>query len=80
MPVEKILRIVWSTKTPLGKMKDEVQVSCQTAVDWYNFVRDVCALAILLRSPSCDWRPRQDVESKLTRANLGEENLIEGGV
>ncbi|KAL5510088.1 hypothetical protein EMCRGX_G005564 [Ephydatia muelleri] len=44
------LRLVhlWSTKTPVGKAHEEVQVTktCEvgyaTAVDWYNFVTDKC--------------------------------------
>ncbi|KAL5475438.1 hypothetical protein EMCRGX_G025255 [Ephydatia muelleri] len=35
LPIEVILRLIhmWSVKTP---------ISSATAVDWYNFVRDIC--------------------------------------
>ena len=46
-----------------------MQVSCQTAVDWYNFVRDVCAQYFLDHPAVIGMR-----------ADLGKENLIEGGV
>ena len=41
LEIEKILRILnlWSTKTPLNKMRVEVEISRTTAVDWYNFVK-----------------------------------------
>eukprot|EP00731_Ephydatia_muelleri_P003003 Em0001g3003a len=43
--IETIMRIVylWSVKTPLGKMREEIEFAAQTAVDWYNFIRDICA-------------------------------------
>eukprot|EP00731_Ephydatia_muelleri_P030038 Em0021g561a len=43
--IEKIMRMVylWSVKTPLVKMKEEIEVAAQTAVDWYNFICDVYA-------------------------------------
>ena len=31
---------LWSTMTPLKK---ELQISEPTGVDWFNFIRDVCA-------------------------------------
>ena len=45
LPIEKILRILhlWSSKTPVGKMMVEAEISNKTAIDWYNFARDVCA-------------------------------------
>ena len=41
LEIEKILRILnlWSTKTPLNKMRVEVEISRTTAVDWYNFLK-----------------------------------------
>ena len=56
LEIEKILRILhlWSTKTPLNKMRVEVEVSTKTAVDWYNFVRDVCA-TYALRTVDGHW-------------------------
>ena len=29
--------------TPLKKVREELQISEPTGVDWFNFIRDVCA-------------------------------------
>eukprot|EP00731_Ephydatia_muelleri_P037590 Em0514g6a len=44
LEILQVLRLLhqWSTKTPLGKAQDEVKVASATAVDWYNFIRDIC--------------------------------------
>ena len=62
LPIEVIVQLIhmWSVKTPVGKAQDELevyistvaycilQISSATAVDWYNFVRDICAEYFLL--------------------------------
>ena len=45
LQLETIIRMLhlWSTMTPLKKVREELQISEPTGVDWFNFIRDVCA-------------------------------------
>ncbi|KAL5488552.1 hypothetical protein EMCRGX_G017506 [Ephydatia muelleri] len=58
-----ILRIIhlWSTKTPVAKTISEFEVTDQSAVDWYNFIRDVCA-QYFLDHPKVIGGPGEEVE------------------
>ena len=109
LPLEKILRLLylWSTLTPLNKIKKELDVSCntymyirsfnlslflpqisqKTAVDWYNFVRDVCA-EHFQRHPVIIGGPGVEVEideskfgrRKYNRGRWQEGHWVFGGI
>ncbi|KAL5502706.1 hypothetical protein EMCRGX_G009521 [Ephydatia muelleri] len=63
LEILQVLRLLqqWSTKTPLGKAQDEVQVASATAVDWYNFIRDIC-IQYFIDHPAVIGGPGKDVE------------------
>eukprot|EP00731_Ephydatia_muelleri_P021254 Em0013g981a len=80
--IEKIMRMVylWSVKTPLGKMKEEMEVAAQTAVDWYNFIRDVCA-QYFIDHPAIIGGPGVEVEideSKFGKRKYNRGRQVEG--
>ena len=82
LEIEKILRILhlWSTKTPLNKMRVEVEVSTKTAVDWYNFVRDVCA-QYYIDHPAVIGGPNVEVEideSKFGKRKYNRGRTVDG--
>ncbi|KAL5505298.1 hypothetical protein EMCRGX_G006706 [Ephydatia muelleri] len=77
-----ILRIIhlWSTKTPVGKTISEVQVTDHTAVDWYNFIRDICA-QYFVDHPTVIGGPGTEVEideSKFGRRKYNRGRIVDG--
>ncbi|KAL5470816.1 hypothetical protein EMCRGX_G028842 [Ephydatia muelleri] len=71
---------LWSVKTPLGKMKEEMEVAAQTAVDWYNFIRDVCA-QYFIDHPAIIGGPGVEVEideSKFGKRKYNRGRQVEG--
>jgi hypothetical protein len=120
LPLEKIIRIIhmWSTVTPLNRMRKELDVSCntcvlvytymqihiqrkqidsytmhllqisqKTAVDWYNFIRHVCA-EHFQRNPVVIGGPGIEVEideskfgrRKYNRGRWQEGHWVFGGI
>ncbi|KAL5464012.1 hypothetical protein EMCRGX_G032969 [Ephydatia muelleri] len=67
LEILQVLRLLhqWSTKTPLGKAQDEVKVASATAVDWYNFIRDIC-IQYFIDHPAVIGGPGKVVEMSAT--------------
>ena len=89
IPIEKALQLLhlWSTKTPLGAMMKELRVAEHTAVDWYNFARDICA-QYFIDNPAEIGGPGLEVEideskfgrRKYNRGRYREGHWVFGGV
>eukprot|EP00731_Ephydatia_muelleri_P039177 Em1181g1a len=65
LEILQILRLLhlWSTKTPVGKAQDELKVGSATAVDWYNFKRDIC-IQYFIDHPAVIGGPGKEVETE----------------
>eukprot|EP00731_Ephydatia_muelleri_P008965 Em0004g1303a len=82
LEIQVILRLLhlWSTKTPVGKAQDEVKVGSATAVDWYNFIRDIC-IQFFIDHPAVVGGPGKEVEideSKFGKRKYNRGRAVEG--
>eukprot|EP00731_Ephydatia_muelleri_P003668 Em0001g3668a len=82
LEIQVILRLLhlWSTKTPVGKAQDEVKVGSATAVDWYNYIRDIC-IQFFIDHPAVVGGPGKEVEideSKFGKRKYNRGRAVEG--